>query len=88
MIGILQICSNAGVPQPTAPQPMVTILIEGYDYWRKKEKELTETAVKKMIYKQVVKEGKQFDPTRYNMPYLEDNLIEVEITQSILMIIN
>ena len=55
---------------------------------KQKEKELIVGAVQNMIYRQVIKKEKHVDPTKYNMPLLEDNLIEVQAMQFILMIIN
>jgi hypothetical protein len=50
---------------------------------KSKQKELTVTEVKKMIYKEIQKKKKSVDPEKFNMRIVEDRLAEEEAMQQI-----
>jgi uncharacterized protein YdhG (YjbR/CyaY superfamily) len=52
-----------------------------------KQKELTVSDIKKMIYKEIQKKQMQVDPEKFNMRIVEDNLAEVEAMQQMLAMI-
>jgi uncharacterized protein YdhG (YjbR/CyaY superfamily) len=52
-----------------------------------KQKELTVSDIKKIIYKEIQKKQMQVDPEKFNMRIVEDNLAEVEAMQQMLAMI-